>query len=129
METPPSLIEVLLERVEAYIKTTLELSKLKALETASFTLTTVISRLIVFFVLALFIVFLSVGVALFLGDLLDKTYYGFFIVAAFYLVAGTVFYFSLDKWIEKPISDLMTPQSNISNPPRSVGVITEGGEM
>lgn len=129
METPPSLIEVLLERVEAYIKTTLELSKLKALETASFTLTTVISRLIVFFVLALFIVFLSIGVALFLGDLLDKTYYGFFIVAAFYLVAGTIFYFSLDKWIEKPISDLMTPQSNISNPPRSVGVITEGGEM
>lgn len=129
METPPSLIEVLLERVEAYIKTTLELSKLKALETASFTLTTVISRLIVFFVLALFIVFLSIGVALFLGDLLDKTYYGFFIVAAFYLVAGTVFYFSLDKWIEKPISDLMTPQANIANPPRSVGVITEGGEM
>ena len=129
METPPSLIEVLLERVEAYIKTTLELSKLKALETASFTLTTVISRLIVFFVLALFIVFLSIGVALFLGDLLDKMYYGFFIVAAFYLVAGTIFYFSLDKWIEKPISDLMTPQSNISNPPRSIGVITEGGEM
>lgn len=129
METPPSLIEVLLERVEAYIKTTLELSKLKALETASSTLTTVISRLIVFFVTALFVVFLSIGVALFLGNLLDKTYYGFFIVAAFYLVAGTVFHFSLDKWIEKPISDLMTPQSNISNPPRSIGVITEGGEM
>lgn len=129
METPPSLIEVLLERVEAYIKTTLELSKLKALETASFTLTTVISRLIVFFVTALFVIFLSIGIALFLGDLLDKMYYGFFIVAAFYLVAGTIFYFSLDKWIEKPISDLMTPQSNISNPPRSIGVITEGGEM
>jgi Zn-dependent protease with chaperone function len=112
METPPSLIELLLTRVEAYSKTTLELAKFKTLETMSTVISTLASRFIFFIVITLFIVFLSIGIALYLGDLLEKVYYGFFIVAAFYLVVGTVFYFSLDKWIKKPVGDLMISQLN-----------------
>jgi hypothetical protein len=110
MESPGSLIESLLEKTEAYGKTTLELSKLRALKTTTVVITSLISRLIVIIVILLFIVALSTGIALLLGEVVGKSYYGFFIVAAFYLVAGIVAYFFLHKWIKKPVSDLIIKQ-------------------
>ncbi len=110
MEMPPSLIESLFERVEAYGKTTLELSKYKVIETMSVVITLLASRFIVFIVMVLFVSFLSFGMALYLGDLLEKPYFGFFIVAAFYLVVGVVLFLSLHKWIKEPISDLLISQ-------------------
>ena len=110
MKTPNYLIETLFERVEAYSKTTLELSKYKVMETMSVVITLLTSRLIVFVVIVFFVSFLSIGIALYLGDLLEKPYVGFFIVAAFYLVAGVLLFFSLHKWIKEPISDLLTSQ-------------------
>ncbi len=110
METTPTLIESLIERVEALGKTTFELSKLKALETTTNVVTALISRLILLIVLAIFLTILSIGVALMLGDALSKPYFGFFIVAGFYLVAAIVLYFFLSKWIKKPVIDLIIPE-------------------
>jgi membrane-bound ClpP family serine protease len=110
METPSSSIESLFERVEAYGKTTIELTKLKALETTTVVATSVTSRLIVFMMIAFFVLVLSIGVALFLGDLLEKTYYGFFIVAAFYLILGIILHYNLSKWINKPIGNFFISQ-------------------
>lgn len=110
METPPSLIESLFERIEVYGKTTLELSKYKMMEYMSVVITLLTSRLIVFIVLVLFVSFLSFGMALYLGDLLGKPYLGFFIVAVFYLIVGVVLFFSLHKWIKEPIGDLLISQ-------------------
>ena len=111
METPPSLIESLIDSIEVYIKTTIELSKFKALETVTAVTTSLISRLVGFIVIVLFVVFLSIGVALYLGDMFEKMYYGFFIVAVFYLIAGVILSFSLHKWIKKPVSDLFISQT------------------
>lgn len=113
METPPNIIESLLVRVEAYIKTTLALTKFKTLETMSALIAILASRFIFCVVLTFFAIFLSIGFALYLGDMLEKTYYGFFIVAAFYLILGTVFYFFLDKWIKNTIGNLMIVQLNV----------------
>jgi len=107
METPSNLFESLVEQAEAYGKTTYELSKLKTLETITAVVTSLVSRLIVFLVIALFVLVLSVGLALMFGELLGKTYYGFFIVAAFYLLAEIVMKFFLRKWLKKPISELI----------------------
>lgn len=111
METPVSLIESLFERAEAYGKTTFELSKLKLLEKTTIVVTSLISRLIVNIIIFLFTLVLSIGIALLLGELLGKSYYGFFIVAAFYLVVWIVLHFFLHKWIKKPISDLIIKQA------------------
>lgn len=111
METPASTIEILYERVEAYTKTTIELSKLKALNTTTHVTTTLISRLSVIIMLSLFALVMNIGIALWLGELLGKNYYGFFIVAAFYLVAGIVLHFFLHNWIKKPVSDLIITQA------------------
>lgn len=107
METPVTEIENLLERVEAYSKTTLELAKLHTLQTTATVVTSLIWRLSVSVVFLLFLFLLSTGIALLLGHLLGQSYYGFFIVAGFYLVAGLVLHFFLRHWIEKPISRLM----------------------
>jgi hypothetical protein len=104
MEQPVSVIELLFERIEAYGKTTIELSKLKALETIAATTVSAISRLSVVLMIVLFALTLSTGLALWIGELLGKSYYGFFVVAAFYLVGSIALYLFLPKWLKKPVS-------------------------
>lgn len=111
METTASIIESLFERVEVYGKTTYELAKLKSLETTTRVITSLVSRLSVVIMLSLFALVLNIGVAIWMGELLGKSYYGFFIVAAFYLVAGIVLHFFLHQWIKKPVSDLIITQA------------------
>jgi hypothetical protein len=111
METPVTLIESLFERVEILSKTTYELSKLKLLQTTINVVNTLVPRLSVIIMISLFALVLNIGIALFLGELLGKSYYGFFIVAGFYLVAGIILHFFLHKWIQKPISELIIKQS------------------
>jgi hypothetical protein len=111
METPVGSIESLFEQVESYSKTTYELSKLKLLETITIVVTSMLPRLGVIIMLSLFALVLNIGIALYLGEILGKSYYGFFIVAGFYLIAGIVLHFFLHQWIKKPVSDLIIKQA------------------
>ena len=107
METEPTLIESLLASIESYIKTTYQLTKLKAVEKITFLLTSLVSWLIVGVALLLFALFSSVGLALYLGELLGKSYYGFLLLATFYLFLGTILHFFLLKWLRKAITNLI----------------------
>jgi phosphoglycerol transferase MdoB-like AlkP superfamily enzyme len=111
MDTPANSIELLFERAEAYARTTFELSKLKLLETTNIVVTSVIARLSTILMIAMFSFVLSIAIALWLGDLLGKSYYGFFIVAGFYLIAGVVLHLFLHRWVKKPISELIIKQA------------------
>ena len=111
METSVSSVESLYERIEAYGKTSYELTKLKSLETTTIVVTSLVSRLSVILMISLFALVLNIGIALWLGELLGQSYYGFFIVAAFYLLAGIVLHIFLHRWIKKPLSDLIITQA------------------
>ena len=111
METTANSIEALYERAEAYGKTTYELSKLRLLETTNTVVTSLIARLSTILMISMFSFVLSIAVALWLGDILGKAYYGFFIVAGFYLLAGIVLHFFLHTWVKKPISELIIKQA------------------
>ncbi|HLP51998.1 MAG TPA: phage holin family protein [Chitinophagales bacterium] len=111
MEDAPNAFEELYARGEAYTKTSIELAKLKALEAATQIVTTMIWRLSVIVTLSLFALVFNIGVALWLGEVLGKSYYGFFIVAGFYLLTGVVLHFFLRSWIKKPVSDLIITQA------------------
>ena len=111
METPVGPIESLLGRVETYSKTSLELAKLKSLETTTHVATSLISRMSVLILFALFVLVFTIGIALWLGELLGHSYYGFFIVAGFYLLVGIIFQLFLHKWINKPVGDLIITQA------------------
>jgi hypothetical protein len=86
-------MEPLLQKAEEYGKTSLELLKLKALDKSASVSSSFISRL--FFVIAItfFFIILNIALALWLGDILGKNYYGFFIVALFYgILTAALFY-------------------------------------
>lgn len=111
METPASTFATLFEKIEDYGKTTFELYKLRFVDTASFITTTLVVRLSVIIMMALFVLLCSVGIALFLGEQLGKPYYGFFIIAGLFLIIGIVMYFFLGKWIKEPISNSIIKQT------------------
>jgi len=111
METPASSIESLIERVEAYGRTTFELSKLKLLDTITNVVSSMVPWISVILMFSLFTLVLNIGIALWLGELLGKPYYGFFIVAGFYLVAGIVLHIFMYKWIKRPISEFIIKQA------------------
>ncbi len=111
MEDNAKLVASLLEKATDYGKTTFELSKLKLLETTTIVVPSLASKLIVTIMFTLFTLILNIGIALFLGELLGKSYYGFFIVAGFYLIMGIITFFFLHKWIKKPLSELIIKQA------------------
>lgn len=111
METTSGILGLLFEKVEEYGITTYELSKLKVLKTTTVVVTSLVSRLSVILMLSMFALVFNIGIALWLGELIGKMYFGFFIVAAFYLIAGIILHFFLHKWIKKPLSDLIISQA------------------
>ena len=111
METTKSgSIDALYERIETFGKTTLELSKLKAIALASKVMTKIMARMGFLLMISYFLMLSSIGLALYLGDLLKKPYQGFLIVGAVYFLLSILFYFFLHNWIKKPISNLLISQ-------------------
>lgn len=110
MENKLLFIEPLFERVETYGKTSYELIKLKAVDKTSEVVSTIVSRGAVVLMLSMFIVIVNIGIALFLGDILGKSYYGFFCVAGFYAIIGGVLYFFLHNRIKKYVSNSIITQ-------------------
>ena len=98
-------IEPLLERVEEYGKTSLELLKLNVLCKSSRFLASFISNATFTLVFAMFMVIATIGVALWLGDILGKSYYGFFCVAGFYAILGGVLYLFMKNYGKKRITN------------------------
>jgi len=49
--------------------------------------------------------FVNLGLALWLGEILGKTFYGFLVVAAFYGIIGMIIHFFMHKWLKKLVSD------------------------
>lgn len=107
MEDNTNLLESLLERVGDYGKTSLELVKLKTIDKTTDLVSTFIPHSIVFLLIALFLLFLNLGLAFWLGEILGKTFYGFFIVSGFYILAGIIIHFLMHKWFKRLIGDFI----------------------
>jgi len=105
MNERESLIESLLEKGEQYGKTTLELIKLKTLDKSADVVSDTVSWLIVIVFAILFFLILNIGVALWIGDLLGKSYNGFFVVAGFYLILALLCVIFRKKLIKKPVNN------------------------
>jgi len=97
------LLESLLERAAEYGKTSLELAKLKAIDKTSDVVSSFIPHTVVFVLIASFMLFLNLGLAFWLGEILGTIYYGFFVVAAFYIVTGVFVHVFMHKRLKKLI--------------------------
>ena len=105
MEDNAKLLETLLERASEYSKTSFELVKLKTIDKTSEVVSTLVPHSVVVVLLASFFLFLNLGLALWLGEILGKTFYGFFLVAAFYILTGIFIHFFMHKWIKKMVGN------------------------
>ena len=110
MEEKAKLLESLLNSATDYGKTTIELVKLKALDKTSDVVSSVVPHSVVLIVLSSFMLFLNLGIALWLGDLLGKLFYGFLIISGFYLLLGLIIYFLMYKWLKKLVCNYVIKQ-------------------
>lgn len=97
----------LYEKAENYTKTSLELIKLKTVSATADALSTVTSRIAVGAVVAFFTLFLNIGLSLWIGKVLGEYYYGFFIIAGFYLIVAIILHKAQHKLIKTPIGNMI----------------------
>ena len=105
MDDNSNLIESLLERATEYGKTSYELAKLKALEKTSDVVSSFVPNYVVFILIIFFMLFLSLGFSVWLGEILGKIYYGFIVVAAFYGITGLFLHLFMHKWLKKVVGN------------------------
>ena len=98
-------IESLIEKAEDYGKTTVELFKLNAIDKSAEVVSTLAAQLAIFMAVVLFTLTINIGIALWLGELLGKTYYGFFIVGGFYTILALLLHIYKEQWIKIPVSN------------------------
>lgn len=115
MKNYETAIETLLEKAEDCGKTTLELMKLKAINSSADVISSFAIKITLITIIALFIFIVNIGVALWIGDLLGKSYYGFFVVAAFYGLLAILFRSYLHRWVKVPVSNFIIEQM-LKNP-------------
>jgi hypothetical protein len=98
-------IESLIEKAEDYSKTTIELFQLNAIDKTADLISTLVTRLVIFMAVVLFTLTTNIGIALWIGELTGKTYYGFFIVGGFYVLITILLYNFMEQWIKTPVSN------------------------
>jgi hypothetical protein len=107
MESAVKNIEVLYEKAKEYTQTTIELYKLIAVEKTAEVLASLVFRIVFLCLAAFFILFSSIGLSFYLGELLHSTAIGFLLVSFVYLILAILLYSFREKWIKAPISNLI----------------------
>ena len=107
MENIATNIDKLYQKAEQYSKTTLEIVKLKTVDKTSDIISSLAVSLILILIVAIFSLFINVGIALWIGNIMENTALGFFIVSGFYLLLGIIVYFNKESLIKTPIDNLI----------------------
>ena len=105
MEENTGIIDELLEKAAEYGKAELELAKLKTLDKASDIVSASVPSLIVMASASVFMLFLNLGIAIWVGGLLDNLFLGFFAVAAFYGIIALILHILMRKWLKRKVGD------------------------
>lgn len=105
-----TLFETLLEKTEDYSKTSLHLLKLKAVDKFSDGASSAASKVAGLFFFLMFFMLLSVGLSLWLGDVLGKAWYGFFIVGGVYGILFAVLFFVKHNWLKNMVGNSIIKQ-------------------
>lgn len=93
------------DQTERYVKTTIELYRLRAVKKGAGIFSSVATGVVLGLVFVMVLLFASIGLAFYLGDVLGGWHYGFFIVCGLYLIVGTLVYVFRNKFIRKRLSD------------------------
>jgi hypothetical protein len=100
-------LDTLIENLTGYVETKVELIKVEVKQDIRGAIANAITYLIIAFVFAMVLLLLSIGTAMVLAQRLGN-FWGFGIVAAFYLVAGIILFARrepMSKEFEKKLSE------------------------
>jgi len=102
-----NILSSLLDSIEEYGNTTFDLAKLKGLDKASDMAASFLSRVTAFISYMTLILLASMGLAFWLGSVLGRIWYGFFIVAAFYGLVGLFVSLFMHKGLKRIFADMI----------------------
>ena len=105
MEEKATLLESLAQKAETYAKTNIDLFRLKSVDKLSDTGSEIVTKVVFVLILSLIAILVNFGLAFWIGDLLGKTYYGFFTVALFYIIVALIIYYGRTNWIKVPVKN------------------------
>ncbi|MCP9767052.1 hypothetical protein EGI22_03960 [Lacihabitans sp. LS3-19] len=81
-------IETIFEKAQNFSNSTFELLSLKAIDKSANLMSSLVARILVIIVILFFFININIALALWLGEVLGKTYYGFFAFSILYVFLG-----------------------------------------
>lgn len=110
MEDKTTTIETLLESAGEYGIASYELIRLKTIEKTSDVISSFLPHSVVLTMFLSFLLFLNLGLAFWLGQILGEIYFGFIAIAGFYFIVGIVIHFFMHKWLKRHIGNAFIKQ-------------------
>lgn len=111
MENSSTTIEKLIEKIEVYATTSLDLFGYNLVYKSAGMMSAIAVKLAITFVVVLSFLIASIGLSLWIGEQLDKVYYGFFIIAIVYLFLALILFIFKNIWIKRPVSNFIIKQT------------------
>lgn len=105
METENTTVEELFYKTKDYVNTRIDLFKLKAINKGSSVFSLTVSILFLVGVCLMVLLFLSAGLAFYLGEVLGSVHLGFFIVAGIYVLIGLIVFLLRKVLLKTPFSN------------------------
>ncbi|WP_296622184.1 hypothetical protein [Marivirga sp.] len=105
MDDNATSFETLLKQAEDYSKKSIKLYRLKAIDKSADTASSFVSFLAIIITVALSLLILNIGLAMWIGKLLGETFYGFFVIGGFYAFLALPLHIFRDQLIKYPISN------------------------
>jgi len=105
-----SFTKKLYDQVEEYAKTSVELYKLKAINTFADLFASVSTGFILGVIYFLILFFISIGLGFYFGELFGKWHYGFFAVAGIYAIIAVFIYIYRIKCLKEKINNYIIRQ-------------------
>jgi ABC-type uncharacterized transport system fused permease/ATPase subunit len=107
MDTPTENLKSLFADAGEYMKMKSELWKLKLIDKTSDIVSSVIEKVILAFLGFMFFILLNIALALLIGHWLGNSFYGFFVMAGFYVIVGLIVKIAGDRLFKIPIANSM----------------------
>lgn len=107
MQEEPTDIDILLSDAGDFVETKAALWKLKTIERLADVSGELVAGLAMIGLTCFVIILFSIGVALWVGELLGKSYYGFFAMGGLYVIIALVMLVRRDRLLKDPFSNML----------------------
>lgn len=104
MENKTANVEELFQKIRDYADVRLELFKLKSINKVSGFMSAIVTMIILVILFSAVLLCITIGLGLLIGEYVGNAF-GFFIVAAIYLIIGLVLYSKRAKLIKTRVSN------------------------